>query len=65
MIIIIVSEKELKNSNYYNKDCWDYPLEELDFLRENEKDNNIEVYALTEKNRIYETTCTINDIKKL
>lgn len=65
MIIIIVSQKKLKNSNYYNKDCWDYPLEELDFLRENEEDNNIEVYALTEKNRIYETTCTIDDIKKL
>lgn len=61
MIIIIVSEKKLKISNYYNN----YPLEELDFLRENEEDNNIEVYALTEKNRIYETTCTIDDIKKL
>lgn len=64
MIVVAISEKELKKSKYYNNECWDYPFEELDYLRENQ-DNNIEVYALTEKNRIYETTCTVDEIKNL
>lgn len=64
MIIVTISEKELKESKYYNEDCWDYPLDELDYLRENQ-DGNIEVFALTENNRIYETLCTIDQIKEL
>jgi len=64
MIIVIVSEEKLKKSKYYNEDCWDYPLSELGYLREN-IENNDKVYALTEDNRIYETTCTINKVEGL
>ncbi len=64
MIIITVLEEKLKRSKYYNEDCWDYPLEEIEYLSES-KDNNIEGYALTENNRIYETICTMDKIKDL
>ena len=64
MIIVAISEEKLKRSKYYDEDCWDYPLEEIDYLRES-KDNNIKVYALTENNRIHETTCTIDKIEEL
>ena len=64
MIIAVISEENLKKSKYYNETCWDYPIEELDYLRENDE-NRIEVYALTENNRIYETICTLDKIKDL
>ena len=64
MIIVTISEDKLKRSKYYNEDCWDYPLEEIEYLRESE-DNNTKVYALTEKNRIHETICTMDRIEEL
>ena len=64
MIIAVISEEKFKKSKYYNETCWDYPIEELYYLREKEE-NKIEVYVLTEENRIYETICTPDKIKDL
>ena len=61
MIIVAISEEKLKRSKYYDEDCWDYPINELSYLLEQEKDNKDKkkVFALTEKNRVYETTYII------
>ena len=56
MIIITTSEERLKKSKYYNKECWDYPIEELLYLLEQENNKENKVFVLTDKNRIYETT---------
>ena len=64
MVIITIMEEKLRKSKYYSEDCWDYPLEELNYLTKN-KENSEFVYALTEGNRIYETICTIDKINNL
>ena len=64
MIIIKGNFEKLKNSEFYNnKECWDYPKEELDMLEKEEIYSDV-VYLMS-NNRIYETTCDINDLGKL
>jgi len=44
MIIITISEEKLRNSKYYDGiKCWDYPIEEIDYLIELEHEENNEV----------------------
>lgn len=63
MIIIKGNLEKLKNSEFYDKDCWDYPKEEVDMLKEDENYSN-GVYLMAE-NRVYETLCDIHDFGKL
>lgn len=63
MLIIKGDLEKLKNSEFYDKDCWDYPKEEIDMLKEHENYSN-GVY-LTAEDRVYETLCDIQDFDKL
>lgn len=60
MIIIKGNLKKLKNSEFYDKDCWDYPKEEVDMLKEDENYSDV-VYLMAE-DRIYETLCDMHDL---
>ena len=63
MLIIKGNLEKLKNSEFYNKDCWDYPKEEIDMLKK-EKNFSDVVYLMSE-DRIYETLCDMHDLGKL
>jgi len=68
MIIITISEEKLRNSKYYDGiKCWDYPIEEIDYLieLEHEENNEVKVYAMTENKRLYELNCSVEDIKNI
>lgn len=60
MIIIKGDLDKLKNSKFYDKDCWDYPKEEVNMLKEDENYSDI-VYLMAE-DRIYETLCDMHDL---
>lgn len=65
MIFILGDEKILIKSNYYDKNsCWDYPLEELDYVIETNDEPNM-VYVVGEDKRIYETNCRDDEIYDL
>lgn len=63
MLIIKGDLEKLKNSEFYDKDCWDYPKEEVDMLKEDENYSN-GVYLMAE-DRVYETLCDIQDFDNL
>lgn len=60
MIIIKGNLEKLKNSEFYDKDCWDYPKEEVDMLKEDENYSDV-VYLMAE-DRIYETLCDMHNL---
>ncbi len=63
MLIIKGDLQKLKDSEFYNSDCWDYPKEEVEMLKEDENYSDI-VYVMAE-DRIYETLCDMHDFGKL
>lgn len=63
MLIIKGDLEKLKNSEFYDKNCWDYPKEEVDMLKEDENYSDV-VYLISE-DRIYETLCDMHDFGKL
>ncbi len=63
MLIIKGDLEKLKNSEFYDKDCWDYPKEEVDMLKEDENYSDV-VYLMAE-DRIYETLCDMHNFGKL
>lgn len=63
MLMIKGNLEKLKNSEFYNKDCWDYPKEEIDMLKKEENFSDV-VYLMSE-DRIYETLCDMHDLGKL
>lgn len=64
MFLVCFSKKKVKQLKFYNeKECWDYPIEELSYLL-NDKENINKVYVIDE-NRIYETKCNIKDFNKI
>lgn len=63
MLIIKGDLEKLKRSEFYDKDCWDYPKEEIDMLKEDENYSDV-VYLMAE-DRIYETLCDIRNCEKL
>lgn len=63
MLIIKGNLQKLKNSEFYNSDCWDYPKEEVEMLKEDENYSDV-VYVMAE-DRIYETLCDMHDFGKL
>lgn len=57
MVFILGNEKLLTKSKFYDeKNCWDYPLEELDHVIESNTEPDM-VYVVGEDKRIYETDC--------
>ena len=64
MLILNGSISKLKNSKFYNEDCWDYPYEEEKMLWEDETYSEV-IYVKAEDGRIYETTCTSKEINEL
>lgn len=60
MIIIKGDLEKLKNSEFYDNDCWDYPKEEVDMLKEDENYSDV-VYLMAE-DRIYETLCDMHNL---
>lgn len=63
MLIIKGDLEKLKNSEFYNEECWDYPKEEIEMLKEDENYSDI-VYLMAE-DRIYETLCDMHDLGKM
>lgn len=63
MIIVKGNFEKLNKSEFYNKECWDYPKEEIDMLKKEEIYSDV-VYLIS-NNRLYETTCDMNDLEKL
>mgnify|MGYP004454167357 CR=1 FL=1 len=62
MLIIKGNLEKLKNSEFYSEECWDYPKEELEMLKEDENYSDV-VYLISE-DRIYETLCDMHDLGK-
>lgn len=63
MLIIKGELNKFKNSKFYDKDCWDYPKEEVEMLKDDENYSDI-VYLLSE-DRIYETNCDMHNLSQL
>lgn len=63
MLIIKGDLEKLKRSEFYNKECWDYPKEEVEMLKNDENYSDV-VYLMTE-DRVYETLCDMHDVGKL
>lgn len=64
MVILNGNVSKLKESKFYNEDCWDYPYEEEKILWEDESYSEV-IYMKAEDGRIYETTCTSDEINEL
>lgn len=64
MLILNGKYENIKNSGFYDDNCWDYPYEEEKMLWEDKQYSNV-IYVKAENGRIYETNCTINDLKDL
>lgn len=64
MLILNGKVSKLKESKFYNEDCWDYPYAEEKMLWEDETYSEV-IYVKAEDGRIYETTCTSNEINEL
>ena len=60
MLIVKGDFNKLKNSEFYDKDCWDYPKDEVELLKEDENYSDV-VYLLSD-NRIYETNCDMHNL---
>lgn len=66
MIIVSTTEEKLEKSKYYDKNIhWDYPVEEIDYLIQENGEQKEKIYAITEKYRIYETSCDLRSIKNI
>lgn len=64
MLILEGNFENIKNSGFYDKDCWDYPYEEEKMLWEDEAYSEV-IYVKAENGRIYETKCTANELDEL
>ena len=63
MLIIKGDVDKFKKSEFYDNDCWDYPRNEVEMLKEDENYSDI-VYFLAE-DRIYETNCDMHNLSKI
>lgn len=64
MLILEGNFENIKNSGFYDNDCWDYPYEEEKMLWEDETYSDV-IYVKAENGRIYETKCTVNELDEL
>lgn len=65
MIFVLGNRDLLLKSKFYNPEYnWDYPLEELDYVI-NENTVNEMIYVVADDKRIYETSCTNEHLQKL
>ena len=65
MIFVLGNKDLLVKSKYYKPEInWDYPLEELDHVI-NENTNNDMIYVVANNKRIYETSCKRENLQKL
>lgn len=64
MLILEGNFENIKNSGFYDKDCWDYPYEEEKMLWDDEAYSEV-IYVKAENGRIYETKCTANELDEL
>lgn len=64
MLILNGKYEKIKNSGFYDDNCWDYPCEEEKMLWKDKQYSNV-IYVKAENERIYETNCTINDLEDL
>ena len=65
MIFVLGNKDLLLKSKYYKPEInWDYPLEELDHVI-NENTNNDMIYVVANNKRIYETSCKRENLQKL
>jgi len=64
MLILNGRVSKLKESRFYNEECWDYPYAEEKMLWENATYSEV-IYVKAEDGRIYETTCKSNEINEL
>lgn len=63
MLILEGNFNSIKNSKFYDDNCWDYPADEENLLKEDE--NYSDVIYLKSNNRIYETYCVSEDLDEL
>ena len=64
MILLDGKLEILKKSGFYTKECWDYPYEEVEILKDDENYSE-EIYVIVENGRVYETTCDIQHLDEL
>lgn len=64
MLILEGKLEDIKNSGFYDKDCWDYPTEEEKMLWQDTNYSDV-IYVKAENGRIYETKCTVNELDEL
>lgn len=65
MIFVLGNKDLLLKSKYYKpEDNWDYPLEELDHVINENTDNDM-IYVVADDKRIYETSCKRENLLKL
>lgn len=64
MIILRGNVEQLKNSEFYDEECWDYPYEEIEMLMDDENYAS-EVLVKADDGRVYETKCTEDEIDEL
>lgn len=66
MNFVIGTKELLKKSKFYDKDkCWDYPLEELEYVLQQRNPDHDMVYVVCQDKRLYETVCNRNNLKDL
>lgn len=65
MIFVLGNKDLLLKSKYYKaENNWDYPLEELDHVINENTDNDM-IYVVADDKRIYETSCKRENLQKL
>lgn len=65
MIFVLGNKDLLLKSKYYKpENNWDYPLEELDHVINENTDNDM-IYVVADDKRIYETSCKRENLLKL
>ena len=66
MIFILGNRELLEKSRFYNKEnCWDYSLQEINYVLHQSEPNPDMIYVVCEDNRLYETNCKESELTEL